>query len=115
MFEIDYISQLRELKTRFPGQLYGYNKNHLIFRNSEVVGDSNSLIELAAKQFGFEDADVFNSIVYNRFVRDNLYKMVTDQPHSFVFIEFADSGPKSVKDASLPTLPPLIIELYVLS
>jgi hypothetical protein len=63
-------------------------------RNGEVVGNSRAFIDMAMLEYSVEDAETANTIVYNRFVRENSAKMLKERGHPVVYIEFVDSGSK---------------------
>jgi hypothetical protein len=76
-----------------PGLMY-HKPTHLVLRNGEVVGSSKEFIDMALKEYDIQDAEVVNTIVYNRLVRETGFKMLQERKRPVVFLEFTDTGSK---------------------
>ena len=74
--------------------LMHHKHNHLVLRNGEVVGGAKAFIELAQTEYNIADAEVANTIVYNRLVRETSAKMLSERGRPIVYLEFADAGSK---------------------
>lgn len=91
MFEVDYLTKIHELSKDHP-ILMQHKQNHLVLRNGEVVGNSAAFINLAMNTYDVADAEVANTIVYNRMVRETSAQMIKGRGRPIVSLEFADAA-----------------------
>jgi hypothetical protein len=89
-FEVDYLLKVHELTKHSPILIH-HKASHLVLRNGEVVGDSRAFIDLALKVYDIADAEVVNTIVYNRLVRETSARMLKERGRPIVFLEFGDA------------------------
>mmetsp|Transcript_14228 Transcript_14228/g.23679 ORF Transcript_14228/g.23679 Transcript_14228/m.23679 type:complete len:298 (+) Transcript_14228:85-978(+) len=94
MFEVDYLVKMNEMKKDNHALMY-YKASHIIFRDNEIVGDAKAFTELALKEYNIADAEVNNTILYNRSVREHSYSMMNERGNRPVaFLEFTDFSTK---------------------
>lgn len=91
MFEVEFLVKLEELKKAMS--LCLSNKTtHLVLKNNQLLGDMNSLIELAKSEpYNIDDAEAFNTIVYNRSVRELSYTLMSERGRPVVYFDFIDA------------------------
>jgi uncharacterized phosphosugar-binding protein len=91
------------------GILYNYNKGHVVLKNKAIIGDIHQLITLAKSDYQIEDAEISNSIVINRLVREETANLMLQRGRTIVYFELLDSSP--IKSSELLDLGKLYIEL----
>lgn len=91
LFEVDYLLKLHDLTKDHPILLH-HKACHVVLRNGEVVGDAKAFIDLALNTYDIADAEVVNTIVYNRLVRETSVKMLNERGRPIVYLEFADAA-----------------------
>ena len=92
MLEIDYLSKLIQLRKSKGGGFYGHKANHVILKDGEYVGDLFSLIEIAIKDYGIEDAEIANAALFDRMATDNLLKAAKGTGRPTVFLDLRIEG-----------------------
>eukprot|EP01038_Epipyxis_sp_PR26KG_P011777 gene11777-15758_t len=90
--EFDFFAKLSILKKQYPAISHSYSKPHIVFRNDKLVGDITSLINIGAKEFEMEDADIPNTILINRYLREESYKVLSSIKNPIVYLDFVQNA-----------------------
>ncbi len=90
--EVDFFIQLEQFKKTTKESLLHYKKNYIVLRNNLVVGDHAAFITLARDEFNIEDAEVTNTIVGNRLVREGTFRLMAERGRPLVFVEFVNKS-----------------------
>ncbi|KAJ1432658.1 cyclophilin-like domain-containing protein [Ochromonadaceae sp. CCMP2298] len=91
MFEVDFFIKMREM-SKINSALIHHKASHIVFRDDKVIGDVKALTAMALKEYGILDAEVNNTILFNRLVRENSYDMMKARNRPVVYMKFANSG-----------------------
>ena len=101
MFEVEFLVKLEELKKEFPtAPLNYYKKLHVVIKDSgrkggpELVGDMDAFAAFALTEFNIDNAEAFNTVLYNRQVREISYSMMSERGRPIVFLELLDTDSK---------------------
>jgi hypothetical protein len=72
-----------------------YQQTHLILRNKEILGDIQGLLKAAMSEYNIEDAEVANTVVFNRLVRETSYQAFKAFKNPLLTIQFLiKNGPR---------------------
>lgn len=88
--EVDYLAKLMELRKTHTGTFNAYVKQHIVFIDGNFIGDYKTLIQVATDSYGIEDAEVSNSVVLNRMMREETFRLMDETQHDVVFLQFAN-------------------------
>jgi len=70
----------------------------LVVKDHEVIGDIYSFIVEAKEVYGFQEAEVSNTIIYNRQVRELTYDMMTAGGNPVYTLRFGIEGERDFED-----------------
>ncbi len=94
--EVDYLIKLMEIRKTTETSLIHYRSGVIVVQNKQVIGDHKAFCEFAMAEYDIADAEVTNTIVANRLLRENTYRGMQDRGRPVVFIEFVNkSGTKA--------------------
>jgi len=110
LLEIDYLVKLEEMRKVYGGFLFTYNKGHVVLRNKSIVGDIKQLINIAKTEYNIEDAEISNSVIIYRLIREETSKLLAQRKRTIVFFDLMDSSP--VKSSELLEFGKIYIELF---
>jgi hypothetical protein len=88
---------VNELSLKHDNNLQYYEHTHIVLRNSEIIGDCSKLIDLAKNSYGIEDAEIANTVIFNRQVRENTFDKFRANENTVVQIQY------SIQDLKRPT------------
>ncbi|RYH31343.1 hypothetical protein EON65_02870 [archaeon] len=111
--EVDYWVKLDELRDKGHPNLMHYNQTHLVFRDNAILGDIQALLRVAQSEYSIEDAEVANTIVFNRLVRETSYEAFKILTNPLLTMQFVAQNGASETD--MEDLGTITIELYVIS
>lgn len=108
--EIDYWLKIDQLiKDEGFSTLIHHTRTNLILRDREVIGDIDALLKIAVEQYGVEDAEVSNTVVFNRMVRETSFEAFKVFKNPLMSIQFVVSG--GPRESSTEDLGAIIVEL----
>ena len=91
ILQVDYLIKLEEIKKTLNVSLIHYNKNHIVLRNNQFIGDVYAFQEFSRSEFEIEP-DGMNQIICNRNVREGTFQIMTNRGRPVVFLEFVDKA-----------------------
>jgi hypothetical protein len=110
MFESDYLAKMDELRTQgFPDMLH-YQDPQFVLRDKEILTNAQA-IAIAKGEFEIEDAETYNTVIYNRNMREKTFEMMLQLGNPIIFMRFGVEDPRRPKD--FEDLGQVEIELYV--
>lgn len=98
MYEVDYWTKLHDLRNSVDPSLLHHKTTHLVVKDHEVIGDIYSFIVEAKEVYGFEEAEVSNTIIYNRQVRELTYDMMNAGGNPIYTLRFGIEGERDFED-----------------
>jgi cyclophilin family peptidyl-prolyl cis-trans isomerase len=98
MLEIDFMQLVQEKKVSSGGKYFTHKELYAVERNGELVGDLMALIDIATKEFGMEDAEIANTILFEKQAKIETAKLITARSHPSVTLQFTDSEPIGKED-----------------
>lgn len=98
MYEVDFKTKVYDLKDRIDPLLMHYASTHIILLDETVVGDINDFVVLARDTYNIQDAEVANTVLYNRDVRESTFKLIQDGGNPIYTISFAVEGARGLED-----------------
>ncbi len=98
LFEVDYLARLEELKSQGYPELMHYKESHVVLRDKELIGDMKALVALATDQYGIEDPEIYNTVIYNRNVREIGFEMMREKANPIVIMRFGVQDQRRPKD-----------------
>jgi len=110
--EIDYFRKLEELKPEYGPDIYGHTATHLVIRDGTLVGSLMSLIKIAMEEFGIEDAEIANVLIFEKKCKEETARLLSRTGHPAAFLEFSRAERFGDED-SPHVFGKVIIELYV--
>jgi len=108
MLEIDYISRILKLRQSHGGNFYSHKLNHIILINGEYFGDLMKLMKMAVEQYDIDDAEIANTVTFQRAAEQNTVLAVKGTTHPAAYINLALEN--VTKQA--PKLGRIVIELF---
>lgn len=103
--EVDYWGKLDELRDKGHPNLMHYNNTHLVLRDNTILGDIQALLRIAQSEYAIEDAEVANTIVFNRLVRETSYEAFKIFTNPLLTIQFeAQNGTSETDVEDLGTI-----------
>lgn len=103
------MAKLRELRSSYGTSLNSYYQSNVVFMNGNLVGGIHDLVNLAIQNFGLEDADSANTVLFNRSVREETFNLMNALKRPIVYLSLADRS--QVKVSEVLRLGRLTIEL----
>lgn len=97
-FEVDFLSCLLDLKKNEFPSLSILNKTLIVIKDQVILQNIEEFIKISKDDYQVEDADVNNTIVFNRLVREETYRMQLERKRPIVFLEFTDKSPLKFSD-----------------
>lgn len=100
-YETDYFAELFKLQAKYGVQnpiINHHKETHVVLSITDTtvkyIGDVEKLISIAEDTYNIENAAICNTVVFNREVREELYKlaMPTNKVHPIVYLEFDDQS-----------------------
>lgn len=107
LLEIDFQRYLESLKEQFPGDLHSYLHRHIVLKDGKVVGGLMDLVELAIQEFGIDDAEIANTMQFEREAKERSLALILESGNPAVFFEIYQKH-----DAEDIFLGKIVIELF---
>lgn len=98
MYEVDFKTKLYELKDRIDPLLMHYPHTHIILLDNKVIGDVHEFIALARDTYNILDAEVANTVLYNRDVRESTFRLISEGGNSVYTMSFGIEGARGMED-----------------
>jgi cyclophilin family peptidyl-prolyl cis-trans isomerase len=107
LLEIDFQLSLESFKGNSSGDLYNYVHRHIVLKNGIVVGSLMDLVEVAIQEFGIEDAEIANTMQFEREAKERSLALIKETGNSSVFLDVLQ-----VQDQEDILLGKIVIELF---
>ena len=108
--EIDYFRKLEDLKSVYGPKMYGHTATHLIIRDGILVGTLMNLIKIATEEFGIEDAEIANVLIFEKKCKEETARLISKTGLPAAYLEFSRADKIGDED-SAHVFGKLIIEL----
>lgn len=95
------------MKEDLPGDLYSYVHRHIVLKDGKVVGSLMDLVEVAIQEFGIDDAEIANTMQFEREAKERSLSLILGTGNPSVFFEIFQKGEN--EDLSLGRI---VIELF---
>jgi hypothetical protein len=89
--EVDYWLKIDEMQKETLPTLIHHHQTHLILQDEVVVGDICALVKIAISTYGVEDAEVINTVLFNRNVRETSFEVFRVLKNPIMTIQFVVS------------------------
>ena len=109
MLELEYLVKLKEMRMDKGAQFYAHQSMHCVLRNENYVGDFMDLVKIAMEEFGIEDAEVANNLLFEKTAKDSTVSAVNGRGHQTVYLELHGADGT---DMDPNILGKIIIELF---
>lgn len=97
--EIDFWLKVDELKNTVDHRLlHLVSTNVVIINDQKAIGDIKDLIHYAEKEHKMEDAEIANTVVFNRQVREGTYDVYSVIQRPIITIQFMQQDGKRLHD-----------------
>lgn len=88
MFEVDFRTKISQLKDTIDPLLLHFTGTHIVLQDDRIIGEIHDLIALARDSYGLEDAEVVNTVLYNRDVRESTFRLMTESGNPVMVLQF---------------------------
>jgi len=110
MLEIDFMKFLADKRLSSGGGYFTHKELYAVERNGEIVGDLMALIAIANAEFGMEDAEIANTILFEKTAKAETARLIAERSHPSVEINFADTEGIGKEDPV--EYAPIVVELF---
>lgn len=109
VLELEFQTKLDELKKQQPGDLFDYSFCHICMRDGKVVGSLMDLVDIAIKEYGIEDAEIANTMLFGKeaIVKTSEALQLSGRPAAF--LELFEASTNAREDEVYGKL---VIELF---
>jgi len=91
MLEVDFLEFIATMRLEKGGGYFTYKENFVVERNGEFLGDLMTLVNVANKEFGMEDAEIANTILFEKNAIEETQRLITERSHPSVTLTFKDA------------------------
>ena len=101
ILEINFQIYLEELRKHYSGDLYGYSYSHIVLMDGKVVGSLMDLADLTIREYGIEDAEIANTMQFQREAKEKSTEAIKSTGHPVVFLDLFQA-PANAGDDEIP-------------
>lgn len=109
VLELDFQVELDNLKTHQPGDLHNYSFCHIVLRDDKVVGSLMDLVDIAIKEYGIEDAEIANTMLFQKEAIVQTSDALKSNGRPAVFLELFETSSTGREDEVFGKV---VIELF---
>jgi Cyclophilin type peptidyl-prolyl cis-trans isomerase/CLD len=87
--ELDYFKKLKEIRPLYGDRMYGHTNTNCVIRNGELVGSLMEIIKIAVSEYGIEDAEIANVLIFEKIVKEETAKILAKSGHPVAYLQFS--------------------------
>lgn len=95
---MEFQERLDGLKNVQPGDLFNYAHCHMCLRDGKVVGSLMDLVEIAIKEYGIEDAEIANTMMFEKEAVMQTSEALKRNGRPAVFLQLFEESNKSGRE-----------------
>ncbi len=92
MLEVDFLIKLAQFAKTTEESILHYKRDYIVVINNRIIGDHQAFVAVARTEYNIEDAEVTNTIVGNRQIREGTFRLMTERANPLVYIEFVNKS-----------------------
>lgn len=109
VLELEFQVLLEELKKEQPGDLFHYTFCHICIRDGKIIGSLMDLVEIAITEFGIEDAEIANTMQFEKEAIAQTSQAIKLNGRPAVFLELFETSTNTREDELYGKI---VIELF---